>query len=112
MWLSIPCDFFADFLRGCIDGDGNIDVFKHPESRHLQLRIRLSSASLEFLLWVGSEISKILKRKSGWVEHFNSVYILTYGKSDSVALFKFMYYGGVEFYLERKYKKAEPFLRV
>src|SRR3989344_2322990 len=44
--LNIPNEYFSDFLRGCIDGDGNIDVHRHPESQYLQLRIRLNSASL------------------------------------------------------------------
>ena len=47
--LKIPEKYFADFLRGCIDGDGDIDVHSHPESQHPQLRIRLVSASPKFL---------------------------------------------------------------
>lgn len=35
--LQIPPPYFFDFYRGCIDGDGSIHTFRHPESQHLQL---------------------------------------------------------------------------
>src|SRR5579859_6138909 len=50
--LVIPQKYYADFIRGCIDGDGNISYVNHPESQHLQLRLRLASASLSFLIWI------------------------------------------------------------
>lgn len=43
--LKIPKEYFYDFLRGCIDGDGSVGFFTHPESKHPQFRIRLVSAS-------------------------------------------------------------------
>ena len=53
--LKVPTDYFPDFLRGCIDGDGSIGTFLHPESRHLQLKIRIFSASKKFLSWIKNE---------------------------------------------------------
>jgi len=108
--LKLPKKYFADFLRGCIDGDGNIDIHSHPESRHPQLRIRLNSASIDFINWVKGEITELVKPAGGWIDHYSGVYILNYGKSDTIKLLNFMYYHKVKSYLGRKYKTAKKFL--
>lgn len=106
--LLIPRDFFRDFLRGCIDGDGNISYVWHPESRHPQLRIRLFSASPPFLKWIKSEVAKILNTKTGWIETKYGISTLIYAKSDSLKLIDFLYQGA-EHYLKRKYRIVEEF---
>ncbi len=110
--LNIPDDYFSDFLRGCIDGDGSIGVFRHPESEHGQLRVRLCSASRNFLQWVKDKISSIYSIEGGWVETKNSISVLVYAKADSIKLLNFVYYPEVDYYLKRKYERARPFLRV
>lgn len=110
--LFVPGAYFKDFLRGCIDGDGTIGVFKHPESRHPQLRIRLYSASARFLEWIKKEISKNIGIQTGWIEPGSGVTVLTYAKKDSIRLIDFIYYSSVEHYLKRKYNIARPFMRV
>ena len=108
--LRVPDEYFVDFLRGCIDGDGNINIFWHSESRHPQLRVRLSSASIKFLEWIRREGSKKLDIKGGWLERSQRCWALAYGKADSVRLLNFLYYRGVCSYLMRKYWIAKPFL--
>lgn len=111
--LAIPDIYFTDFLRGCVDGDGSIGVFKHPESRHPQLRIRLYSASIPFLQWIKNRIFKNIGIKTGWIEpKGDNVSVLIYAKSDSIKLINFIYYPSVEHYLERKYNIARPFMRM
>ena len=111
--LAIPDEYFADFFRGCIDGDGNIDIGWHPESQHPQLRVRLFSASLSFLKWAKEVISDQVKIATGWIETKRSdIKILIYAKADSIKILNFIYYTGVEHYLKRKYKIAKKFLRV
>ncbi|MBI2039291.1 MAG: LAGLIDADG family homing endonuclease [Candidatus Niyogibacteria bacterium] len=111
--LKIPDHYFRDFLRGCIDGDGNINVFIHPESRHPQLRTRLVSASPPFLRWVKQKIYRLAKINGGWIEvRKHGIPVLVYAKSDSVKLLNFMYYPKAECFLKRKYEVAQPFLRV
>jgi len=61
--LKIPKKFFADFLRGVIDGDGCIDYFMHPESKEKQFRIRIASASRNFLEWLSYMLSGLLHIK-------------------------------------------------
>ncbi len=110
--IKIPKEYFFDFLRGCFDGDGNIDVSFHKESRHPQLRIRLCSASLVFLEWIKKEIESQLKINTGWIYSNKSenMHILSYGKNDAGKIFKFMYYKDVMYYLDRKYQIALPFI--
>ena len=65
--IIVPEIYFYDFLRGCIDGDGNINVVFHPESKLPQLRLRLYSASKNFLLWIAESIRKNAKINGGWI---------------------------------------------
>lgn len=108
--LDIPDHYFADFFRGCIDGDGNIGYNSHPESRHLQLKVKLFSASISFLEWIDSELKKLVKPNGGWIRSGDRVSILEYGKTDSIKILKFIYYNGFEVCLGRKYDIAKGFL--
>ena len=111
--LLIPVEFFADFLRGCIDGDGNISVSNHPESQHFQLRVRLASASVQFLYWIKGEIAKNFNITGGWIQDLGQKglnYYLAFGKSDSIIILKRIYYPGVSSYLSRKYLIGNKFL--
>lgn len=102
--LNIPQDFFADFFRGCIDGDGNISIVKHPESQFPQVRLRLASASIDFLKWIKFRISHQYKIRGGFISkpHKNVRY-LVYAKMDSIKLLNFIYYDGMQYYLKRKF---------
>ena len=110
--LKIPDNYFVDFLRGCIDGDGNISIARHPESQYPQLRIRLCSASQPFLCWIKNKISSNFKIIGGWLDTGKGIYVLIYAKADSIKLLNYIYYSKVESYLIRKYIIAEPFLRM
>lgn len=92
--VNIPSVFFRDFLRGCIDGDGNISISKHPESQFPQLRVRLVSASSGFLVWMHETIRKECNIRGGYTYHASkkSVYTLSFGKADSMKIIKSMYY--------------------
>ena len=108
--LKIEKEYFPDFLRGCIDGDGSIQIARHPESQHVQLRIRLVSASLPFLNWFHGEILRNFKIKTGWISLREGCYTLSYAKADSILLLNVMYYNNVQSFLNRKYVIAKPFL--
>ncbi len=82
--LKIPDPYFADFLRGCLDGDGNIHVFYHPESRRGQLALRLVSASLDFLQWLRQEVAHRFGIRRGSIQKATRSFVLQYGKEDSV----------------------------
>lgn len=105
--LDIPEEFFNDFLRGCIDGDGSIGSFKHPESKYPQVRVRLVSASWNFLKWIKSRIESVARIEGGWICKSKDIFLLSYGKSDSMKLLSFLYKDKNCVCLARKFKIAE-----
>ena len=111
--LSIPRTYFVDFLRGCIDGDGSIGAFKHPESRFPQIRVRLVSASPSFLMWMLHSVQTVLRIKGGYVykNKNSSVSTLSFGKEDSRKIISLMYYEKSVPALARKRKRARALLR-
>jgi hypothetical protein len=110
--LDIPQKYFIDFFRGCVDGDGSITTHMHPESKHPQLRIRLYSASRLFLEWAKGMVSETTGIHNGWIEtKIDGMSVLVYAMKDSISLFSFLYYPGVEYYLKRKYTRAVPFMK-
>lgn len=108
--LKIPFQYFSDFFRGCLDGDGNIHIYNHPESCHPQLQIRFFSASYQFLLWIKKQLLRVIEAERGSIKPGKRVFILRYGKADSIRLLKFLYYKNDIPRLERKYFLARPFL--
>ena len=108
--LKIPNEYFGDFLRGCIDGDGSMGFYSHPESKHPQLRIRLCSASMSFLEWAKSEIERIFNIKGGWIAKMNTrIPVLSYAKRDSEKLIGILYKEPGCVYLSRKYEVVKKF---
>lgn len=108
--LKINTLYFADFIRGVFDGDGNINIFRHPESKYSQLRIRFFSASSNFINWIQDNNKRFLSI-NGFQRKMEREIELAYATADSVKLLKFMYYKGCQYFLERKYEKAIKFLK-
>ena len=110
--VLVPDSFFSDFLRGCIDGDGNIYESMHPESKYLQLRLTLASASKPFLMWILQKIQRTLKVRGGWIitVEKKSTHMLRFGKSDSIQIFRAMYAKSRRYALQRKLAIAEKYL--
>ncbi len=106
--LNIPENFFFDFLRGCIDGDGNINAFAHPESKNLQLRVRLCSASRVFLEWILKETKK--RGISGYIQTRKDIFVLAYAMTASKKLLSNLYYDGFKYCLTRKYTLAKNYI--
>ena len=108
--LQIPNRYFFDFLRGCIDGDGNINTYKHPESRHPQLRVRIASASKKFLQWIQNKTIFFLGIK-GIVRPAEGCYCIIYAMKESIQLLNKIYYKNFPSSLSRKFILSEPYLR-
>lgn len=108
-FVHVPKEFFRDFLRGCIDGDGSIDSFMHPESLHRQIRVRLCSASPLFLAWMLNTIRELCTVEGGYImqQKNKGVGVLAFAKADSLILLDFMYYTDSVPALARKRVVAE-----
>ena len=61
--LDIPDEYFRDFLRGCVDGDGSITTYvdrshaaKNPTYVYTRIYVSLVSASPRFLEWISGRV--------------------------------------------------------
>lgn len=119
--LAVPDEYFADFLRGCIDGDGTVLVYtdryhasKKERCVYERLYVSLVSASRPFLAWICAQISTLVgidgvideQRRRGR----RSLWRLRYAKANSIQLIAWMYYAPDVPCLARKRAKAERFL--
>ena len=50
--ITVENKYFGDFLRGVIDGDGNISSWIHKDNQTRQWCLRIYSASYVFLEWI------------------------------------------------------------
>ncbi len=110
--LAIPQHYFCDFVRGCIDGDGNISEALHPESSLIQLRLRISSASPAFLRWLLTQLRRQCEVPGGWIylDKKKSVSMLCFGKRDSIDILRRAYEYKSAYFLRRKYAIARKYL--
>jgi hypothetical protein len=95
--IQIPPEYFKDFLRGCIDGDGSITISKHPESRYPQYKVRLCSASKVFLEWILNTSKEFFLIKGGSIHipKNSSVFTLVFAKEDSIQILRSIYKGKI-----------------
>lgn len=124
--ISIPNRYFRDFLRGHLDGDGSIIYYLdkyntplNPKYVYDRLFVFFLSASRKHLEWLRAKIYdlkglrgsfQILKSKS---QLGNSTYYrIKFSTKEAKILLNWIYYKNNLPKLERKFKTAQPFLRV
>jgi len=108
--LNIPKEFFNDFLRGVIDGDGCLRRWIHPSNNHEQWSLRIFSGSKVFIKWLESSIEELTGCRGRVHTDFSSnriheLYTLKYGKLAAAGILRGCYYKGA-FGLERKSELA------
>jgi len=90
--LLIPEKYFADFLRGHLDGDGTIRSYNDPVYRNSRrLYITFLSASEKHVRWLQSQIKKFYGI-AGRIRPAIRVWILVYAKNASKSLLHIVYY--------------------
>jgi intein/homing endonuclease len=108
--LDIPMKFFPDFLRGLFDGDGNFNIFRHPESQYDQIRFRITSSSPQFLRWI-HQITKNELSVKGFISRAGRSECLEFAIEDSLKILKYIYYSPTVVRLSRKFDKAKPYMK-
>lgn len=124
--LNIPNDFFPDFLRGSIDGDGSIIYYKdsyntkyNPKYVYDRLFVYLISASNKHIKWLQYKIIKMInihgsvnKILSKSQRSKTPIYRLKFSTKEAKVLLNWIYYKRKLPYLVRKHEKAKPFLQI
>ncbi len=109
--VDIPDEFFHDFLRGLIDGDGSIRKWIHPSNKREQWSLRIYSCSASFTEWLQKSIERVLRAK-GRVHREKrkkpraELFVLKYGKIAAKAVFSKCYYKNA-LAMSRKAKLAD-----
>ena len=113
--LKVPPEYFSDFLRGVIDGDGSILSWYHPTNGGEQWSVKIVSGSDKFVGWLQMQCAMyfgaigkihIYPKKN----RRNELYVLKFGKIAAKILLKQCYYEGC-LALERKLRSAQRCLR-
>ncbi|KKU43540.1 MAG: Intein-containing protein [Berkelbacteria bacterium GW2011_GWA2_46_7] len=118
--LNIPDQYFPDFLRGHLDGDGtimsyqdNYNIYRGRRYSCYRLSVRFLSASQKHIEWlqaqterltgcVGAVFDRPPRLKSGV-----PMWSLKFSKNESAKLVEWMYYAGGLPCLERKLLKVQ-----
>ena len=98
--LAIPNEFFRDFLRGHLDGDGSITIYKdyyntkkNPKYVYDRLWLRFISASEKHITWLRARKTELTGMKGHtWVDRSSKnpnavpMNVLKFGKKESTRL--------------------------
>ena len=119
--LTIPDEYFSDFFRGCIDGDGSVLVYTdryhaRKDERDVSRRryVSLASASWPFVEWIRESVLRLTGLRG--VIHArkekgrNAIWLLRHAKQESLSILSWMYHSPIVPCLRRKRLKAEPFM--
>lgn len=123
--LNIPDQYFRDFLRGHLDGDGSITVYRdsynavkmqNPKYVYTRLFVRFISASKKHMIWLRENIVRLLGVHGALHESRPpadsrrvSLWLLKFMKKESLELLSQLYYDPAIPCLERKRKIVEAF---
>ena len=117
---DIPKNYFADFIRGYFDGDGNIwqgEVHKNRKTSHIVLQLAFTSCSYKFLKSIHDRFLEIgLKGGCIYSSKKKEFHRLQLSTGDALKLYKFMYNRDVGdfkgLYLKRKKKIFDNYIHL
>lgn len=110
--IFVPDNYFADFLRGCLDGDGfSYSYWDKRWKSSFMLYSGFVSASKPFLEWMLKTIAT-LYGIHGKIRAAGTAYQLVFAKKASLQLIEKMYYSDQNVYLSRKKWKIDAALSI
>lgn len=117
--INVPDQYFRDFLRGHLDGDGSIftyidhyNTYRGRTYTNQRIFTRFISASKTHLVWLQQQIMKLtavngaLIRRTPRTGRQVMMYELKFAKKESLELLRWIYYKPNLPCLERKRKRA------
>lgn len=112
---SIPQAYEIDFIRGFFDGDGTVGG-QYPtnsngvRSKTLQIRVRIASASKEFINALQSTLVRYGLKEKRVVES-TSIHEVTYSTRESLLIHKLFYRDSNSLFLQRKKDRFDELIR-
>lgn len=108
--IKVADNYFEDFLRGVIDGDGSIHRWINKSNGYEQWALRVVSASEKFIYWLQKKCESQFKvigkvYMSPKREDRNELYLLKFGKIAAKIILKKCYYNN-SLSLNRKLQKS------
>ncbi|MBI2430528.1 MAG: hypothetical protein HYV39_00745 [Candidatus Levybacteria bacterium] len=106
--LKIPHIYFADFLRGHLDGDGY--TYSYWDKRwksSFMLYTGFLSASEQHITWLQKEINRIYGLSGAVRFQGKSTFSLKFAKKESLIILEKMYHSKKIPFLKRKYSKIQ-----
>lgn len=111
--VAIPDQYFADFVRGCLDGDGfTYSYWDKRWKSSFMLYSGFTSASKDFLTWLSDRIFDLFNIKGRIRFVGKSTYQLAYAKKNTITLMKKIYYDDKITCLTRKKIKIDTALGI
>ena len=112
--IKVPKNYFFDFLRGCLDGDGSFYSYWDPRWRSSHMfYVQFVSASKLHIDWLRKEIFERLATKGHMgKDGKGATYQLKYAKKEALEIIKKMYYNHKVVCLSRKRTKIEKALEI
>lgn len=117
--LSIPDEYFFDFLRGSFDGDGSFYSYFDPRWKSsFMYYLNFTSASLPHIDWLRETLHRLLgvkghiSKMGGIGKTRNLIANLRFAKKESLLVVNAMYSTPRPIYLSRKRLKIERALRI
>ncbi|MDO8575360.1 MAG: LAGLIDADG family homing endonuclease [bacterium] len=106
--IKINKKYFADFLRGVIDGDGCLYSWKNNSNDHIQWSLSIIGIATNFINWLRKEIEDVYK-VNGKIHTYQDkrssirepVHIIRFGKISAQKILEKVYYKNC-FCLDRK----------
>lgn len=110
--VSVPKEYFRDFLRGYYDGDGS--MYAYWDSRwhsSYMYYFQLTSGSKDFLKWMQGNIEDMAEAQ-GRLGDGTRAYQLSFAKKATRKIHRFIYYKESVPCLKRKLVKAQEIFRI
>ena len=111
--LKVPDEYFIDFIRGFLDGDGFTNSFWDKRWKNsFMIYTGFVSASKKHLEWIQNKIFKLYNINGSLKFNGKSTYRLMYAKRASEKLLKLIYYKKDLIFLKRKKYKIDKALDI